>query len=866
MSGEDRHGSRGARHFLSGYEKRKRAKEKEEREKVVVAKTRKISDFFAQRGETDDGKEKEVEIESNVTVPTEKDASVSGPSALSCESVIRSPQSNDPDTDTSENSDGKGDDGQTTGTSENSDGNEDDGQTEREVEGDIGNWPSVISEAMINHWVSSDRSELQCCDGPFDHSLRPGTEGDRKERSCSKSIFSRKLQNGEIVKRTWLSYSRATGKVYCLVCKLFGGIGALSADGFDDWKHAIRKLDEHERSPKHCTNIVAFSARSITAGRIDEELAKQADEIKLYWREVIKRCVSVIKFLSERGLSFRGSDENIGSPKNGNYLGLLEVLSQYDSFLAQHIQKHANKGTGHTSYLSSTICEELIALLGQKVTEDIVSRLQRAKYYSFTVDSTPDVSHSDQLTVVVRYIESGGKTVERFLTFLENTGHTGRQQATALLEYFTSVGIDISNCRGQSYDNAANMSGRYQGMQALIKTENPLAVFVPCFAHSLNLVGQSACGSCRLATAFFGFVEQIYVFFTASTARYKVLKAALTGENIPVPKHLSDTRWSAHHDATKALHLGYNKIMEALDEISNDAQQKGDTRHMADQLYQTMCKLETGFYVGFWATVLERFHRTSVSLQSQSTDLNTAVELLKSLRVFVESLRDRFDDFLTDGIERSGTNDFDAPRSRKRNVRLDPLDYGRAEEASLSPEDAFRVNGFVCVIDVLRSELDKRTNAYSELNDRFGFLRLLNDMTPEDIRKSASMVVKIYQNDLSPELSEEMVHFQALMKQTEKELTEASMYEMIVDRNISDTFPNVAVLLRIYLSLMVTNCSGERSFSKLKLIKNNLRSVMGQSRLVSLTILATESDVLRALDTDQLITDFAGKKARKKVI
>ena len=42
---------------------------------------------------------------------------------------------------------------------------------------------------------------------------------------------------------------------------------------------------------------------------------------------------------------------------------------------------------------------------------------------------------------------------------------------------------------------------------------------------------------------------------------------------------------------------------------------------------------------------------------------------------------------------------------------------------------------------------------------------------------------------------------------------------MIVEKNLQDVFPNIEIGLRIYLSLMVTNYTGERSFSKLKLIK-----------------------------------------------
>lgn len=49
--------------------------------------------------------------------------------------------------------------------------------------------------------------------------------------------------------------------------------------------------------------------------------------------------------------------------------------------------------------------------------------------------------------------------------------------------------MDIKNFRGQSYDNAQNMSGIYNGLQAEIKKKSIRAEFVPCSAHSLNLVG-----------------------------------------------------------------------------------------------------------------------------------------------------------------------------------------------------------------------------------------------------------------------------------------------------------------------------------------------------------------------------------------
>jgi len=54
------------------------------------------------------------------------------------------------------------------------------------------------------------------------------------------------------------------------------------------------------------------------------------------------------------------------------------------------------------------------------------------------------------------------------------------------------------------------------------------------------------------------------------------------------------------------------------------------------------------------------------------------------------------------------------------------------------------------------------------------------------------------------------------------------LYKLIIDKGMQDTFPNVAIALRIYLVLMVINCSAERSFSKLELIENRIRPSMTQ--------------------------------------
>ena len=122
---------------------------------------------------------------------------------------------------------------------------------------------------------------------------------------------------------------------------------------------------------------------------------------------------------------------------------------------------------------------------------------------------------------------------------------TGKELAESLLEFLKAHDITIADCHGQSYDNASNMSGKYNGMQAIIRQLCNLVEYVPCAAHFLNLVGQTAVGCSTLAIGFFRFLQRLYSFFSASPHCWKVLMDQLSSEGLPTVKRLSDTRWSA---------------------------------------------------------------------------------------------------------------------------------------------------------------------------------------------------------------------------------------------------------------------------------------------------------------------------------
>ena len=108
--------------------------------------------------------------------------------------------------------------------------------------------------------------------------------------------------------------------------------------------------------------------RKKSGGCVDSQLVSQIEEEQKYWTALLERIIEVVKFLVERGLAFRGSDEKLGLiTMIINYLGLLELLEKFVPFMAEHIKAHANKGKGDISYLFRTICEEFISLIGSSV-------------------------------------------------------------------------------------------------------------------------------------------------------------------------------------------------------------------------------------------------------------------------------------------------------------------------------------------------------------------------------------------------------------------------------------------------------------------------------------------------------------------
>ena len=130
--------------------------------------------------------------------------------------------------------------------------------------------------------------------------------------------------------------------------------------------------------------------------------------------------------------------------------------------------------------------------------------------------------------------------------------------------------------------------------------------------------------------------------------------------------------------------------------------------------------------------------------------------------------------------------------------------------------------------------------------------------TEEELRKTISKLTSFYDELAENELLAEIPRLWRHLKAAKIDLQEAK-----VEWDFVELLPNLSLSLRLFLTICVSVASCERSFSKLKLIINYLRSTMAQSRLSDLALLSIESDFAKAIDVDEVIGSFAAVKSRK---
>ena len=103
---------------------------------------------------------------------------------------------------------------------------------------------------------------------------------------------------------------------------------------------------------------------------------------------------------------------------------------------------------------------------------------------------------------------------------------SGQSLAVLLMQMLTRLGVNLNAMVWQGCDGAANMSGRFRGVQAIVKESYPKVLYTHGSSHRLNLVISQACGEKTLKRTA-RTIQDVIEFFNNSPKRTLLVKEAI---------------------------------------------------------------------------------------------------------------------------------------------------------------------------------------------------------------------------------------------------------------------------------------------------------------------------------------------------
>lgn len=190
--------------------------------------------------------------------------------------------------------------------------------------------------------------------------------------------------------------------------------------------------------------------------------------------------------------------------------------------------------------------------------------------FAVIVDGTRDICGSEQESICIRYVSHDLFPHELFLGFYETPETTGARIAALIKDALLRLQLPLACLRGQTYDGAANMAGVYNGAQALVRQEQPLALFVHCISHCVNLATEAAMTESSVIRDAVCLVNEVGVLSSQSGKFQTIFSRAASSmyDTFVRLRPLCPTRWTVRAKAIKHVLQQYESVLQGLEEMS----------------------------------------------------------------------------------------------------------------------------------------------------------------------------------------------------------------------------------------------------------------------------------------------------------
>ncbi len=688
----------------------------------------------------------------------------------------------------------------------------------------------------------------------------------------------------------WLVYSKKMDGAFCKYCCLFHtetagkgshqAVGKLVREPYCRWKDAVENFNLHQKSSYHQDNVLkALNFSRVytgTQGSVELQLDSAVRDLIMRNRTILSSIIKTVIFCGRQCLPLRGHRDD--GPFNFDKMvteneGVFRALIRFRIEAGDtQLKKHLDYGPKNAQYLSPIIQNEIIAICNEIILKKLVASVNSAKCFTVLADETTDISQTEQVSIAVRYVdEMEYKIKEVFLQFVPVIDTSGKNLAEVIESSLINFGLNMDYLRGQGYDGAAAMKGKFQGVQAHLKRKYPLAIYTHCVMHSLNLAISDACQITPIRN-FNGIASKICAFFN-TPKRLSILQNSIV-EIFPESKatrlkSVCPTRWIERHDATILLQEILNAIVDALSVISEWADK--DSSSSATQLINSI--LQPSFLVSLHVTTkifaitlpLSRsLQATNVDLAAALNHVSNAYEELNAIRAAAES---EFESLFKIIVEKAAelNTDITIPRLVGKQTH-------RSNIQASTPEIYYRASVFIPLLDHVLQELNNRFLDHKTILSAFSCLIPTNDQydLTEEKKNSFRELIKLYESDLQQQdvlstelqaMSELALWYRDLKKIIHPESPKSSVhYLQLCDKAV---YPTIYTLLKTMTTVAVSTSENERSFSNLRRLKTYLRNTTGELRLNGLALLNIYPEIL--VSSEEVLEKLAEKSRKMNI-
>ncbi|XP_060845789.1 zinc finger MYM-type protein 1-like [Rhopalosiphum padi] len=352
--------------------------------------------------------------------------------------------------------------------------------------------------------------------------------------------------------------------------------------------------------------------------------------------------------------------------------------------------------------------------------------MNSAQCYSILADETADIANIEEVALCARYLDKKNMIIkEEFIQFIPTIDTTGKGLATLILESLHTFGIETKYMRGQGYDGAAAMSGEFNGVQALIRKTHPLAFYVHCSAHVLNLAVSNSCKvhGIRNCLETISKARDFFIF----PKRKDILKTQIENSDEKISKkslkRLCATRWIERYHAVNDFEELFEQVIESLNLISE--WKDVETSSQASNLRSAILEGEFIISMLIVAKCFSVGLLLSKHLQRVNIDLGEAIKLaedtVKELEGFRKNADSTFQNIFENAVCLGNTFDVNIsiPRTTKRQTN-------RVNVKTDSIEVYYRIAIFIPYIETFIEQLKARFTSDKSILANFNSLVSLN--------------------------------------------------------------------------------------------------------------------------------------------